>query len=957
MAFRYVDAILQALHNNAALHDLVDGNLFKFKSLEESEAGLGRSTHKSLISVELRSWPGSKEVTEPVPVIDIRSRSGAEYCLEIAKAVKDIIDDGISEVIDGIAYVISISSLDGDLTWDKTLLAWRLIYVVKGIIYNPATVMSLTPSLASPQKPDNKVIWFCACPEATTQEIRYRFSLNGPRTGSIWQDVTGWTPQAYWLWVVSASDIGANQVKVEVRNAQGLPSADASSTASYMILANALPVLSALTPSLASPQAPKVSVSFTAEASDAEGDWILYRFWLNGPGTGNVWQDQTGWQTENRWVWNPRAEDVGTSQVKVEIIDQMHAGRSGYDASLTVNYTINDTTPTISGVVSTPGSPTAPGTPVTFICSAAGGDTDSILYRFVLNGGGTGCIDRELAGWQSGNSHTWTPQVADIGSNSITVYVRDGKHAGPGGYDDSYTAYHNINANSAPIIQGISFSPTSPQFVGKTVEVIVTASDPDLTDDILYKFQDLHLSALARVLEAPSTHVMSLALHSSGLGFAISYDEMHLYRTRDRGINWEDLGDLGLDDLRSVAIFDNGVVIVSGSHQVDWVPHIVRSTDEGDHFTVVYSYPNGDAEAVCGLTVHSSGVALAYSMCDGKILRSPDFGENWSIVYSSGYEAVYGGFCFFDNGVVLGGYDGLLRSINWGETWAEVSTPGLYGSIMGLACDPATGYALLGGVDGLIYMTDDWGLTISLLVNLPSGIYGQTPCLHIEADGLTFYACDNKVYVSPSWGSDPQLYYSFPDELDCVFAMAFLPGIILIGNDIYGQGFIHRGTYDRTDLTAWQARNTFSWSLSRFYEGLNIIKAMVRDGAHAGPGSCDDSTLYSYEVSGYAVPTIASLTPYPASPRVPEQSITFTATATDPNDDGLGLMYRFWLQGPGTSNQWRMQTGWQSLNHWTWRPTLADAGSNNIKVEVRNGKLAGPGSYDATTTVVYTINA
>ena len=78
-----MDAVLNELHNSAALHALVDGNFFKFLSLEDSESYIHKSTNKSVVSVEMRSWPGTKTMALPVPIIDIRCRKGPEYCLEI----------------------------------------------------------------------------------------------------------------------------------------------------------------------------------------------------------------------------------------------------------------------------------------------------------------------------------------------------------------------------------------------------------------------------------------------------------------------------------------------------------------------------------------------------------------------------------------------------------------------------------------------------------------------------------------------------------------------------------------------------------------------------------------------------------------------------------------------------------------------------------------------------------
>ena len=218
---------------------------------------------------------------------------------------------------------------------------------------------------------------------------------------------------------------------------------------------------------------------------------------------------------------------------------------------------------------------------------------------------------------------------------------------------------------------------------------------------------------------------------------------------------------------------------------------------------------------------------------------------------------------------------------------------------------------------------------------------------------------DNDLYVSTEFGARAALYYSVPVvlDVDAILSLTVIPGKIWLGATTNLAVHFYQSIHDILDLTSWQDKNSYSWDLARYYLGFNLLKIMVRDGKHAGPLSYDSALGYGFTVNEYAVPTISAITPYPASPQVPEQTIRFSAVATDPNNEGLPLLYKFWLQGPGTGGAWQAQTGWQSTNQWTWRPDIKDTGANNIKVEVRNGKLAGPGSYDATRTIVYTINS
>ena len=44
-------------------------------------------------------------------------------------------------------------------------------------------------------------------------------------------------------------------------------------------------------------------------------------------------------------------------------------------------------------------------------------------------------------------------------TNDIAVMVRDGKHAGPGGYDDYSTVTVTVSLPSAPVLSSVGFSP------------------------------------------------------------------------------------------------------------------------------------------------------------------------------------------------------------------------------------------------------------------------------------------------------------------------------------------------------------------------------------------------------------------------------------------------------------------------------------------------------------------
>lgn len=299
------------------------------------------------------------------------------------------------------------------------------------------TITSLTPNLASPQALGREITFVCIAADADNDEILCKFLLNGPGTGSKLQAVTNWQKGNSWVWKPGLEDVGASTVYVQIRDDHhaGPGSYDAQTSASYTISSGSAPTITSLTPNLASPQVLGKEITFVCIAADADNDEILYKFLLNGPGTGSKLQAVTNWQKGNSWTWKPAFEDVGASTVYVQIRDDHHAGPGSYDAQTSASFTVSESLPTITSLTTYPASPQVPTTEIRVICVASDANNEQILYRFLVTGPGTGSKYIDLTGWQAKNWTTWTPRYIDSGSNTLKAQIIDQKHASKGGYD------------------------------------------------------------------------------------------------------------------------------------------------------------------------------------------------------------------------------------------------------------------------------------------------------------------------------------------------------------------------------------------------------------------------------------------------------------------------------------------------------------------------------------------
>jgi len=94
---------------------------------------------------------------------------------------------------------------------------------------------------------------------------------------------------------------------------------------------NLPPVIISLTSDKASPQEAGTVVLWTANASDPDGDLILYKFFLNGLPT-------TNWQLSNQWPW---IAFEGEFRIEVRVRDGMHAGPNQTDDRRSKIFKIN----------------------------------------------------------------------------------------------------------------------------------------------------------------------------------------------------------------------------------------------------------------------------------------------------------------------------------------------------------------------------------------------------------------------------------------------------------------------------------------------------------------------------------------------------------------------------------------------------------------------------------------
>ena len=142
-------------------------------------------------------------------------------------------------------------------------------------------------------------------------------------------------------------------------------------------------------------------------------------------------------------------------------------------------------------------------------------------------------------------------------------------------------------------------------------------------------------------------------------------------------------------------------------------------------------------------------------------------------------------------------------------------------------------------------------------------------------------------------------------------------------------------------VQAYGASNTWNWATTSAMAGSNTISVSVKD-----------STGATATVSGAY--TLSASTPPPlsdglaVSPTTATAGTTVTCTSTASGGSG-GYQYQFSRSGPDTSGTFVVTQAYGTSSSWNWATTSAMAGSNTIKVTVKDSSGATTTNSDAYT--------
>jgi uncharacterized membrane protein len=353
----------------------------------------------------------------------------------------------------------------------------------------PPVLESLQPDKPSPQEKGAIVLWKASALDPDNDKILYKFFLNG-------REAKKWSKSNSWSWPTENLPAGDYQITVMARDGKHAPegSFDSFTDATFSIAdpkitdlkdPNRIPMLNDLKPDANSPQVRGAVITWTASATDPDGDLVYYKFLAND-------NEVADWSPSNSWAWNTSAALPGDYKIRVLARDGLHASAASFDSESEMVFILTSSDqiqiepsnwkPLVQELKPDIISPQTIGAAITWTAIAIDPDEDQIYYKFLVN-------DNMATDWSLSNSWKWNTSSALPGDYKIRVLARDARHESEDSFDSSREATFALQAtNQPPILNGLNSDISSPQVQGAVINWKADAQDSD-GDPVLYKFQ------------------------------------------------------------------------------------------------------------------------------------------------------------------------------------------------------------------------------------------------------------------------------------------------------------------------------------------------------------------------------------------------------------------------------------------------------------------------------------
>jgi hypothetical protein len=167
--------------------------------------------------------------------------------------------------------------------------------------------------------------------------------------------------------------------------------------------------------------------------------------------------------------------------------------------------------------------------------------------------------------------------------------------------------------------------------------------------------------------------------------------------------------------------------------------------------------------------------------------------------------------------------------------------------------------------------------------------------------------------------------------------------------DQEGDKILYKFLLDGQEASKWSKINSWSWLTAGMPAGDYQITVLARDGKHASEDSFDSSMNASFTLSRpNQAPALQELKSDRASPQGRGNMITWTASATDPDNDTI--YYRFMKNDEAV-------TDWSATNSWVWDTSSENPGEYKLAVLAKDDLHASKDSFDSSLDSTFALTS
>ena len=334
----------------------------------------------------------------------------------------------------------------------------------------PATSVTATPDLTSPQKAGTTVSFTMQGSGGNVGQYEYKVQHYGPN--SYYNDTGYNSSNTFVMPTTEANSVGTHQLYFSTRNVGSTKGSEAYTYVGYQIK-TAVESATGLTvtPDLTSPQKAGTTVSFTMQGSGGNVGEYEYKVQHYGP---NSYYNDTGYSSSNIFVMpTTEADSIGTHQFY--FYTRNVGSSAGSEVYTYVGYQIQTSIDPATGITITPDltSPQKAGATVSFTMQGSGGNVGQYEYKVQHYGPNSYYND---TGYSTSNTYVMpTTEANSVGTHQLYFYIRN---VGSSAASEAYTYVGYQIQTSIDPATGLTFTSdlSSPQTAGATVTFTMTAS-------------------------------------------------------------------------------------------------------------------------------------------------------------------------------------------------------------------------------------------------------------------------------------------------------------------------------------------------------------------------------------------------------------------------------------------------------------------------------------------------